>query len=102
MKFAVIKTGGKQYFVKESDEIVVDHLKKEPGEKLDLTTLLVADEDKNKIDLGKPEAKTKVKAEVISNLKGDKIRVARFKAKTRYRKVRGFRPMLTKIKITDI
>jgi len=39
---------------------------------------------------------------VEDTLKGDKIRVARFKAKVRYRRVKGFRPKLTKIKIEKI
>jgi large subunit ribosomal protein L21 len=38
----------------------------------------------------------------MDNLKGEKIRVARFKSKVRYRKVRGFRPQLTKLKVGSI
>ena len=44
----------------------------------------------------------KVSAEVVDNVKGDKIRIAKFKAKSRYRKVRGFRARLTKLKIIKI
>jgi len=54
------------------------------------------------LELGTPTLSSKIKATVIDHLKGDKIRVARFKAKSRYRKVKGFRAQLTKIKILKI
>lgn len=98
---AVIKTGGKQYLVKESDEIIVDRVSAEEKAKVDLETLAIFDPEKD-IELGLPNLKDKVKAEVLQHLKGDKVRVARFKAKVRFRKVRGFRSSLTKLKIVEI
>lgn len=102
MKFAIIRTGGKQYLVKEQDEIFIDYLKKEKDDKVEFETLADGDLEKSTITLGKPVLKTKVKGKIIENLKGDKIRVAKFKAKSRYRRVRGFRPMLSKVKILTI
>lgn len=49
-----------------------------------------------------PTLKTQVKATVVESIKGDKVVTARFKAKARYRKVKGFRPQLTKVKIVSI
>lgn len=100
-KMAVIKTGGKQYLIKEGDQIVVDQLNGKEKNKVDLETLAIFESDKN-IELGTPALKQKVTAEIINQLKGDKIRIGRFKAKVRYRKVRGFRPRLSKIKILKI
>jgi len=100
--FAVVKTGGKQYLVKEGEQIVVDRLQNKEKEKIDLETLMIFDEEGKSVDLGAPNLAKKVQAEVISHSKGDKIRVARFKAKVRYRKVRGFRPYLTTLKITKV
>jgi len=102
MKVAVIKTGGKQYLVRENDEIIVDQINAKPKDKLELETLAVFAEDSTQFDLGKPTLKTKVKAELIENLKGEKIRVAKFKAKVRYRRVKGFRAKLSKLKIVKI
>jgi large subunit ribosomal protein L21 len=102
MKFAVIKTGGKQYLVCENDEIYVDQLKEKTGQEMELQTLAAWDLEKEKVELGTPILKSKVKAKLIENLKGDKIRVSRFKAKVRYRRVKGFRPYLSKIKIVKI
>ncbi len=101
-KFAVIKAGGKQYLVKKDDEIVVDNLKTKETANVELETLAIFDTDKEKIVLGTPFLKEKIKAKILKNLRGDKIRVAKFRAKVRYRKIKGFRPTLTKIKILDI
>ncbi len=100
-KLAVIKTGGKQYLVKESDEIIVEKVSGD-NKKLELETLAKIDTEKGTIDLGTPSLKEATKAELLESVKGDKIRVARFKAKVRYRKVKGFRAQLSKIKIVKI
>lgn len=102
VKIAVVKTGGRQYLVKENDFLVIDHLDKKEGEKIMLETLAIFDEDGKEVIIEKDKLKNQVEAQVISHGKGEKIRVARFKAKVRYRRVKGFRPLLTKIQITKI
>jgi len=101
-KMAVVRTGGKQYLVKENQEISVDNLNQEVKQSVELEVLALIDTEKNDIQLGKPLLNEKIKAEVVANLKADKIRVAKFKAKSRYRHVRGFRHQLSKIKIGKI
>lgn len=101
--YAVVKTGGKQYLVKEGTMLTVDQLEVgKEGKKIELETLLKFDEEGKAFKLGQPVLKEKVTAEVIDNVKGDKIRIAKFKAKSRYRKVRGFRARLTKLKIIKV
>ena len=99
---AVVKTGGKQYIVKSGDSIVVDRIEGAVGSKVELTKLASFAADGSKLDLGTPALKTSVMAEIVETAKGDKIRVAKFKAKVRYRKVNGFRPQLTKLKIVSV
>ncbi len=101
-KFAVIKTGGKQYLVKDDDEIIVDRIDQKEETEAELPALAVFDNRDGKIELGMPLLNTKAKVWVISQLKGDKVRIAKFKAKVRYRKVRGFRAQLTRLKIVKI
>ena len=101
VKFAVVKTGGKQYLVKEGSEIVVDKVEGKEKDKIELETLTVFDPEKE-IELGTPFLDKKTQGVIVEQLKGDKIRVAHFKAKVRYRRVKGFRPRLTKIKIVTI
>lgn len=102
MKFAVIRTGGKQYLVRKDDTIVVDNLNLEPNTEIELHTLAEGDDETNEIELGKPLLKTQVKAKVLENVKGEKIRVARYKSKVRSRKVKGFRQALTKVRIISV
>ena len=100
--YSVVKTGGKQYLVRDGMEITVDLMNIEKGKKVELEALLKFDDGGKKFELGKSFLKEKVTAEVIDNVLGEKIRVAKFKAKSRERKVRGFRAKLTKLKILKI
>ncbi len=102
VNFAVVKTGGKQYLVKEQDIITVDKLPNKEKETVELPVLAMFDNEGKSLKLGMPTLAKGIKAEVISQVKGDKIRVAKFKAKVRYRKVTGFRPHLTQLKIVKI
>lgn len=102
MKFAVIKTGGKQYLVRENDEIVVDFLKNDADVTVELPTLALGDFESGDVEVGTPLLKTLTKVKILENLKGDKLRVARFRAKTRGRKVTGFRPMLSRVKVISL
>jgi len=100
--FAVVKTGGKQYLVKEGKSITVDSIEAKDKEKIELDTLAIFDIKGSTFELGTPYLTRKVSAEVTESGKGEKIRIARFKAKSRFRKVRGFRPHLTTLKIIKI
>lgn len=102
MKYAVIQLQGKQYQVSEGDEFAVDRLDQIAGDKFTVSdVLLFVDGDKKLI--GQPIVeKIKVKCEVIVNNRAKKIRVAKFKAKSRYRKVIGHRQLQSTIKIVSI
>jgi large subunit ribosomal protein L21 len=100
-KFAIVEIAGHQYQLEENDELSVNNLSAEAGKKIKLDKVLLLANDK--VEIGQPHLKNRVvEAEIIRNFKGKKIRVATYKAKSRYRKVKGFRPQLTKIKITKI
>ena len=101
-KYAVIKLQGKQYQVQEGDTFVVDNLAQKDGEKIEVSeVLLVVDGDKRKI--GEPFVKgAKVSLELLSHQKGEKIRVAKFKAKSKYRKVNGHRQLQSTVKVLSI
>lgn len=100
-KIAVVKAGGKQYLVKENDEIVVDKLDAEVNKNVNLETLAIFDEEGTSVEMD-GKALKQIAAQVVEQGQGEKVRIARFKAKVRYRKVKGFRPQLTRIKILSI
>ncbi len=101
MSKAVVKIGGKQYIVAEKETLLVDLLP-EGTKELTLDALLVIDGDKTTV--GAPAVKgVKVAAKVVEDLvKGDKIRVIRYKAKKRVHKETGHRQKYTKLEITSI
>lgn len=101
VKIAVVKSGGKQYLVKDNDFLVVDYLNQKEGNTIKLETLAIFNDDGDEVNLDKEKIKS-VEAKVIEHGKGEKIRIARFKAKVRYRRVKGFRPKLTKLQIVKI
>ena len=101
MSNAVVKIGGKQFIVAEKETLLVDLLQ-EGTKELTLDALLVIDGDKTQV--GKPTVKgVKVTAKVIEDLvKGDKVRVIRYKAKKRVHKENGHRQKYSKIEIVSI
>lgn len=101
MAKAVVKIGGKQYIVAEKETLMVDLLP-EGTKELTLDALLVIDGDKTQV--GKPTVKgVVVKAKVVEDLvKGDKLRIIRYKAKKRVHKETGHRQKYSKIEITSI
>jgi len=99
MKYAVIAISGTQYKVEENQVITVD--KVDPSIKSTDEVLLTVNEDKVKV--GTPTVKgASVDFEILRDYQGEKLRVSVYKAKSRYRKTRGFRAQLTDLKITKI
>ena len=72
------------------------------GQMVELPMLAEFSDDGKTVELGAPNLTKKALCVVVEQGKGEKIRVAKFKAKVRYRKVTGFRPSLTKIAIKSI
>lgn len=101
-KIAVIKTGGKQYKVKEGDVIKIEKLPSEAGSKVKFETLMTAETDGSTIDLGTPSLGEKVEGELVSQGKGKKVLVVKYKSKTRYKKSTGHRQDFSEIKINKI
>ncbi len=101
MTKAVVKIGGKQFIVAEKETLLVDLLQ-EGTKELTLDALLLIDGDN--VTVGTPFVKdVKVTAKVVDDLvKGDKIRVIRYKAKKRVHTENGHRQKYSKVEITSI
>lgn len=98
MKYAVLRIGSRQYRLCEGQEALVDKLDKEPN----FDVLLVS--DGKKVVVGTPLVKdAKVKIKVITQEeKGEKLDILRYKAKSRYRKHIGFRPVFSRVLLEKI
>lgn len=100
--FAVIKTGGKQYKVQEGDVLNVEKLNMEKEKKVTFDKVLLI-EDEGKTLIGTPFVENAlVRAEVIENFKDKKVLVFKKKRRKQYRRTRGHRQELTRIKIEEI
>lgn len=99
--YAIVKTGGKQYKVAVGDVVEVEKLDGAAGAAVTLPALLVVDGTDVTSD-AKALAGVKVSAEVVSQTKGPKIRILKYKNKTGYKKRIGHRQQLTQLKVTGI
>ncbi|MCF7795642.1 50S ribosomal protein L21 [Patescibacteria group bacterium] len=100
----VIKTGGKQYKVKEGDKIKIEKINLKPESKYTFEeVLLLSDEDGSNTEIGNPLLKNvKVEATILDQGKNKKIRVAKYKNKIRYNKIYGHKQPFTEVQIKKI
>lgn len=94
LNYAICEISGKQYKVIPNQPLVVDYLG-EDKKKVEANILLSSQDGKVKV--GKPYLKEKLSLDIVENVRGEKIRVAKFHAKANYRKVRGHKSKLTKV-----
>ena len=100
--YAVMKTGGKQYRVSEGETLKVEKLEVEPGKKVTFDeVLMIADGDK--VQVGSPHVtKASVDAKVISQGKGKKVHILKFRRRKHSMKQQGHRQLYTEIQIDKI
>ena len=99
--YAIVKTGGKQYKVAPGDIIEIEKLEAEVGSKVELEAICVVDGDKVESDAAKA-AGTKVVAEVLEQFKGEKQLVFKFKKRKNYKRTKGHRQQLTRVRIEAV
>ena len=91
MAYAIIEMGGKQYRVEKGDSVVVDRLDAKEGAKVSPRALLYRSR-RDRVRRRRA-GKVKVEAVVTEHLKGEKIRVFKYRPKKRYRSARGHRSL---------
>ncbi len=102
MAYAVFKTGGKQYRVKQGDVIDVEKLDLEVGSETSFDEVLLLS-DGSSVQVGAPNvAGAAVKAKVVDQFRGKKGIAFKFKRRKGFHKTKGFRRHLTKLEITAI
>lgn len=102
IEYAVIKTGGKQYRVREGDTLDVEKLPGEKGDPVELTEVLLVSQD-GKAIVGSPTVPgARVTAQILEHGRGVKVTVFKFKRKVRYRRKRGHRQPFTRLSIRGI
>lgn len=102
MEYAIFQTGGKQYKASVGDILEIEKLPVEKNKSASFEEILLW-RSNDHIKLGTPFIpNAKVSARVLDHVKGDKIRVTKYKAKVRYRRVQGHRQLLTRVQVETI
>jgi large subunit ribosomal protein L21 len=96
--YAIIKLGGKQYVVREGEKLLVDRLPLDENKTFKPDVIFEGGDGKAELSpKGSP-----VTAKVLAHVKGDKIRIGKYRRRTGYRRHTGFRSSLTQIQIESI
>jgi len=101
--YAIIKSGSRQYQVKPESEIQVNRLDLEEGAAFETDQVLLYNNEDKDIRVGAPFVKgAKVKGVVVRHLRGPKLLIFKMRRRENYRKTRGHRQDLTRIRIEKI
>lgn len=100
--YAVIKTGGKQYRVREGQTLKVETLNAEAGSTVDFDEVMLVGEGSD-VKIGTPVVEgAKVSAEVLAHGRGKKVTIIKFRRRKDSRTKQGHRQNYTEVKITGI
>jgi large subunit ribosomal protein L21 len=100
--YAIVNINGIQTRITPDEVISVPRLTGEPGNKLTFDQLLLVG-DGDRIAVGQPYVKgASVTVEVLEHLRGPKLRIFKFKRRREYRRRRGHRDELTRLRVTAI
>jgi large subunit ribosomal protein L21 len=98
--YAIVKTGGKQYRVERGQRLLIERLAVDEGADVKLEPILFRSEeavfDKTGLE------SVQVTAKVLAHVRGEKLRVFKFKPKRGYKRRTGHRQDLTQIEVTEI
>ena len=101
--FAILKTGGKQYKVRENDIIFVEKLSYKKDDSVKLNEILLLSNDDKKIEIGTPILKNvSINAKILEQKKLKKVVVFKKKRRKNYKKKMGHRQNITVLKILKI
>ena len=100
--YAVIKTGGKQYKVAPGEKLKVEQIPAGVGAEVVLDHVLMIGEGEN-VRLGRPTVTgASVKATVVAQGRGEKVRIFKMRRRKHYQKHQGHRQNFTEIEISGI
>jgi large subunit ribosomal protein L21 len=100
--YAVIQTGGKQYRVAPGDTIRIERVEGKVGEKVNFGSVLAVHTDDKKVVVGADAGKASVSGKIVSQGRGKKITVLKFKKGNQYKISRGHRQNYTAVEVGDI
>ena len=101
--YAIIQSGGRQVKVAPGLVVEVDRFEAKPGDEISIDRVLFVERDGGEILAGAPfVANAKVLGVVAGEARGPKIRVFKKKRRKGFRRTKGHRSTLVRVRITDI
>lgn len=101
-RYAIIQTGGKQYFAVEGKTLAIEKLPGLPGEDVTFDEVLLCRSNVNSCEIGQPFLNTPVKATIVKHIRGPKIIAYKFKRRKKQRTKKGHRQSYTIVRFTAI
>ena len=98
---AIIRTGGKQYKIKEGDKIKIEKIEGKEGDKVKFSDVLFVGDEK-KVEIGTPVIKTAVEGKILSQGRAKKVWGIKHKSKKRYKLKFGHKQDITEVEIVKI
>ena len=100
--YAVIQTGGKQYRVKSGEQLKIEALAAEIGAAVSFDNVLMLGEGDG-VKVGAPFLSgAQVKATVVAQGRGVKVRIFKMRRRKHYAKTQGHRQSFTEVRIDEI
>ena len=99
--YAIISTGGKQLTVRNEEIVAVERLAGEVGSKVTFDKVLAIGEGAG-LKVGAEAADAKVEAEIVEHFRGPKLIAFKMKRRKGYRRRKGHRQELTRVKILSV
>jgi large subunit ribosomal protein L21 len=97
--YAIVEIAGLQYKVEKDQQIYVNRLQGNEGDKVSFDRVLLTDDSGN-VTVGAPVIEgVALNATILKHLKGDKVLVFKKKRRKGYQKLNGHRQSLTQISI---
>lgn len=101
-RYAIIQTGGKQYFALEGKTLAVEKLPGGCDDEILFDEVLLRRTNSTTCEIGQPFLETPVKAVIVKHIRGPKIIVFKFKRRKKQRTKKGHRQPYTVVRFTSI
>ena len=102
-KYAIFKTGGKQYQAVEGKTIQIEKIDGETGDTVEFDTVLLRRKDDKTVEIGRPTLEgQKIRCSIVKQTKGPKVIAFRFKRRKKVRVKRGHRQLHTVIRVESV
>src|ERR1700733_3286637 len=101
-RYAIFKTGGKQYQAIEGKTVAIEKIEGEAGASLTFSEVLLRKTGENAVEVGQPFVGSSIKASIVKQMRGPKLIAFKFKRRKKHRKKQGHRQAITVIRIESI